>query len=363
MARSTVLVETTAVQLDWHEQDHAPKVTLPTCQSFESMVRDKADLSHYLYSEIFPQLAPPPYGAIEIERLSLNKPVYLITEQMKNVSVVAKVYRYSSRTLAEAWQSAGKEYSNLSLLRNEFGMDHGACQVVAPLGKKKELSALLVTEKAPGRMLDYYIAEAVCNHRSDLLFGALSSLARFFFKLHRNGQDDRPVSSDLPQRYLSGLYDYLGGWLLTPDDRDAIESYAARWWDKDNVFSTDGEVIVHGDATPTNFLFNGDHVTAIDLERMKWADRCWDLGFVAAELKHHFLWRGGDKWAAEPFIGHFLWEYAANYPGDHFFHTLTTRIPLYMALGLMRIARNTWLDEPYRRELIAEARRCLKYGL
>jgi len=363
MARSTVLVETTALQLDWYEQDHAPKATLPTCQSFESIVREKPDFFEYLHSEIFPQLAPPPYGAIEIERLSLNKPVYLITEQVKNVTVVAKVFRYSSRTLAEAWQSADKEYSNLSLLRNEFGMDEGAYQVVAPLGKKKELSALLVTEKAPGRMLDCYIAKAIYEHQSALLFGALSFLAKFLLKLHRNSQDDRPVSADLPQRYLSGLYEDLGGWLLTPDDRDAIEGYAARWWDEDDLFSTDGEVIVHGDATPTNFLFHGDQVTAIDLERMKWADRCWDLGFVAAELKHHFMWRAGDRWAAEPFIGHFLWEYAANYEGERFFHALTSKIPLYMALGLLRIARNTWLDEPHRRELIAEARKCLEYGL
>jgi aminoglycoside phosphotransferase (APT) family kinase protein len=363
MARSTVLVETAALQLDWHEQDHAPRVTRPTRHSVESMVRATADLFHYLYSEIFPQLAPPPYGAIEIEKLSNNKPVYLITEQTKNVAVVAKIFRYSFRALAEAWQSAGKEYRNLSLLRKRFGMDCGPYQVVAPLGKKKELSALLVTEKAPGRMLDYYIAEAIFEHHSDLLFGALASLARFLLKLHRNSQDDRPVPADLPQRYLSGLYEDLGGWLLTPDDRDAIEGYAARWWDEDDLFSTDREVIVHGDATPTNFLFNGDQVTAIDLERMKWADRCWDLGFVAAELKHHFMWRAGDKWAAEPFIGHFLWEYAANYEGERFFHALTSKIPLYMALGLLRIARNTWLDEPYRRELIAEARRCLEYGL
>ena len=96
---------------------------------------------------------------------------------------------------------------------------------------------------------------------------------------------------------------------------------------------------------------------------MKSADRCWDLGFIAAELKHHFIWRMDDKWAAEPFIGHFLWQYATNCKDSQFFYTLTRKIPLYMALGLLRIARNSWLDDQHRRNLISEAELCLKYGL
>ena len=143
-----------------------------------------------------------------------------------------------------------------------------------------------------------------------------------------------------------------------------MEMHAAHWWDRIDTFAEDREVIVHGDATPTNFLFDGERVTAIDLEMMKWADRCWDLGFVAAELKHHFAWRMGDAWAAEFFIGHFLREYAANYGADtRFFCTITQKLPLFMALGLLRIARNQWLDEPYRKNLLMEAEQCLKYGL
>ena len=70
--------------------------------------------------------------------------------------------------------------------------------------------------------------------------------------------------------------------------------------------------MVHGDATPTNFYFDKENVIAIDFEKMKSADRCWDLGFIAAELKHYFMWRKHDGWAAEPFIRHFLWEYASH---------------------------------------------------
>ena len=96
------------------------------------------------------------------------------------------------------------------------------------------------------------------------------------------------------------------------NQREEIKNLAASWWNRDGMFN-DHEVIVHGDATPTNFLFHHQKVTGIDLEKMKWADRCWDLGFIAAELKHHYMWRAGDGKKAEPFIGHFLWEYATRF--------------------------------------------------
>ena len=145
--------------------------------------------------------------------------------------------------------------------------------------------------------------------------------------------------------------------------RVEIEEYAVRWWNKEGIFISDRETIVHGDATPTNFLFDNVNVTAIDLESMKWADRCWDLGFIAAELKHHFMWRMGNGWAAEPFIGHFLWQYAVNYGDPHFFHVITHKLPLYMALGLLRIARNLYIGDTHIECLVTEAKQCLKYGL
>ena len=171
------------------------------------------------------------------------------------------------------------------------------------------------------------------------------------------------LSPELPKCRLSALLDSLGEGLLDPLMRNAIEKYAIQWWNANNIFSSDRETIVHGDATTTNFLFDNGNVTAIDLQDMRRADRCWDLGFIAAELKHHFMWRTSSGQAAEPFIGHFLWEYTVDYGDTSFFHAITRKIPLYMALGLLRIARNLYLDEKYRKHLILEAKQCLKYGL
>jgi len=235
--------------------------------------------------------------------------------------------------------------------------------VVAPLGENKDLSALLVVERAPGLTLDFFLAKAIFEQQHDQLFQILSHLARFLVKLHETCKTERPLSTRFPQLYLSKLLDSLGEGPLDTPSRASIEKYASQWWDVETILSSDKETIVHGDATTTNFLFDKGNVTAIDLENMSWADRCWDLGFIVTELKHHFMWRSGDGRAAEPFIGHFLWEYAIDYGDTNFFYVINRKIPLYMAIGLLRIARNLYLDANYREHLILEAKQCLKYGL
>ena len=323
----------------------------------------EAAICEYLREEIFPQLAPPPYGEIEMTSLGMQKPVCLFFEKKRNIMVVGKLFKWGVVPLEDAWLEADKEYLNLKLLREQLRMDRDANRVVAPLGESKELSALLVTERAFGQTLDYYIAKAIFEQQHDELFQTLSYLARFFARLHEAAKTERLLSPELPRFYLNSLLDSLDLGPAGCLKRAEIEEYAVRWWFEESIFTSDRETIVHGDATPTNFLFDNGNVTAIDLESMKWADRCWDLGFIAAELKHHFMWRTGNGWAAEPFIGHFLWEYTINYGDTHFFHTITRKLPLYMALGLLRIARNPYVGDMHIERLVTEAEQCLKYGL
>ena len=114
----------------------------------------------------------------------------------------------------------------------------------------------------------------------------------------------------------------------------------------------DRQVWLHGDATPANFLFgHGMDVAAIDLERMKRGDRMFDVGRVAGELQHAFMTCRRRRHRAEPFIGHFLWEYSCHFPDrERTFESVTARAPYYMALNLLRIARNDYID----RETTAE---------
>jgi hypothetical protein len=102
---------------------------------------------------------------------------------------------------------------------------------------------------------------------------------------------------------------------------------------------------------------------ALDLERLRVADRLWDLSWVAGELKHACGWRSRNPGAAEGPIGFFLRAYLHTLPGEP---ALARRVyglnPFYMALAELRIARNGYLSPEHRRELVAEARRCLAWG-
>ena len=103
------------------------------------------------------------------------------------------------------------------------------------------------------------------------------------------------------------------------------------------------------------------YVIAFDLERARRADRVFDAGRVAGELKHFFLRATGNKYASEPFIGHFLREYASHFPDrDRAFAAICTRVPFYLGTTLLRIARNGYLDRDYRRLLIREAELALR---
>ena len=69
---------------------------------------------------------------------------------------------------------------------------------------------------------------------------------------------------------------------------------------------------------------------------MEHANFMHDLGIIAAELKNHFAIYRGDARKAEPYIGHFLWQYSRNEPE---FHAITRALPFFISLGLLRMAR------------------------
>ena len=127
-------------------------------------------LENYLKIEIFPKVAAPPYGTIEAIRLSHQKPVYIYREGLTHAKIVGKYYKHGFISLDQAWQKAEREYFNLTLLRSHVRMTGDHYNVVAPLGRNKVLSALLVTENAPGETLDHYIAKAIYDDETRAYF-------------------------------------------------------------------------------------------------------------------------------------------------------------------------------------------------
>jgi len=94
---------------------------------------------------------------------------------------------------------------------------------------------------------------------------------------------------------------------------------------------------------------------------MKQADRIFDVGQIPGEIKHFFMQHTGDRMQAEPFISHFLREYAYHFPDrGSAFASVTRRLPFHMGLTLLRIARNGWIEGTYRRQLLGEARKTLR---
>jgi len=174
---------------------------------------------------------------------------------------------------------------------------------------------------------------------------------------------ETPAAPEPGLRYLDKLrFQLETQGLLTPDDAAALTAEQAAWGGRLRSFP-DRMVLVHGDATPTNFLFPDGRAVALDLERLRVADRLWDLSWVAGEAKHAWAWRTGDFSGAERFISRFFAAYlAALSPEPALARRVYSLNPFYMALTELRIARNAYLSREYRAALVAEARRCLAGG-
>lgn len=256
---------------------------------------------------------------------------------------------------------AEREYWNLETLRG-YGLVGCPHHVIRPLGINRDLDCLLVQEHYQGETLSQAIDGALHGGNSAHLFWRLKALGYFLATQHNRTANGEGVDFEADCRYL----DHLVGELERQRRIDGRDAEEFRWlrdqWRAQPAMWQDQQVWLHGDATPANFLFGGGlDVAAIDLERMKRGDRVFDVGRIAGELLQAFLNTTGDKTRAEPFIGHFLWEYACHFPDrDRAFRSITERTPYYMGLTLLRIARNGWVSSAYGHTLIKQAKHLLR---
>ncbi|MFH1008224.1 MAG: aminoglycoside phosphotransferase family protein [Candidatus Latescibacterota bacterium] len=298
----------------------------------------------------------------EVGELGNGRGVYVYRERTSHALFVCKFFG-SRHHLSESARRAllHLEFSNLSVVR-EMGFKEFPYRMVQPLSKSEPINCVLVEEFARGHDLDYYISKAAYEGQHKRLFGKLTQLAHFLAELHNCTVDTERVRSGDAFSYFRHLVSALvRAGVVGPQTADRF-SHLSNKWEKDSQMWTEPRVLVHGDVTPTNFLFHvNEGVTAIDLERMRMADRVYDVGMLAAELRHHFAWRVGQAGAAEPFIGHFLWAYCEGFPDQkRAFREVSHRNRFYMALGELRMARNPWLPWEHRKWLVQEAVGCLQ---
>jgi len=261
----------------------------------------------------------------------------------------------------EASQRMSQEFENLQMLRG-YGLDGYPHHVVRPLGTNDCLNSLLAEEYSGGVSLCSVIHSAIHRAWTQQLYSKLTALAYFLATLHNRTANCAGVDFHQDCAYLDRLVRKLRKKHIIGDaDVSEFSWLRDRWREQPRMWE-DRQVLVHGDATPANFLFgDGLAVTAIDLERMQRADRVFDLGRITGELQHFYLQATGNQYAAEPFIGHFLWEYACHFPDrERAFRSISGRLPFQMALTLLRIARNSWVDASHRQRLVDEARITLR---
>ena len=295
-------------------------------------------------------------------RLSGSNVVYAYQEKFSQVKIICKFYgpKFGLDLDKAAWK-ARQEYEGLRTLRqyNLVGSPH---HVIRPLGFSRDINGVLAVEYYAGEEFSHAIARAT-QHRDDAhLYWRLKALAYYLATQHNRTANGARVDFDAD----CGYFDTVAGRLrkahrIGSDDADELSGLRDRWRDRPRMWE-DQQVWLHGDATPANFLFgDGMDVAAIDLERMKRGDRIFDVGRVAGELQHAFMRDAGDRHRADPFIGHFLWEYSCHFPDrQRTFESVQARAPYYMALNLLRIARNDYIDRYYAGRLVRQAKRLLQ---
>jgi hypothetical protein len=303
-----------------------------------------------------------PQPAFRVFRLSGSNVVYAYEEKASRAKVICKFYgpRFGWDRDKAAWM-ARREYEGLETLRRYdlIGSPH---HVIRPLGFSRDLDGVLAVEYYSGEEFSHAIARATQHRNEAHLYWRLKALAYFLATQHIRTANGVEVDFD-PD---CGYFDVVVGRLkragrIGPRDIDECSWWRDCWRDRPLMWQ-DQQVWLHGDATPANFLFgHGLDVAAIDLERMKRGDRMFDVGRVAGELQHAFMSAGRDGHRAEPFIRHFLWEYSCHFTdGQRMFDSVTARAPYYMALNLLRIARNDYIGRDYGGRLVAEAKELLR---
>ncbi len=320
-------------------------------------------LHGYLQHDIQPQVSGvSPGSQYRVFKLNGSNDVYLYEDRNTGTKVIGKFFLSSrQKDAGKACSRLTREFDNLCMMR-EYGMKGYHHHVVRPLGRNYSMNALLVTECCEGQLLSEVILEVIRSGDHGKLYYKLTALAYFMATFHNRTAMGVGVEFHQDCDYMDRLVEKLLKIRAIGGDESRELYWLRDQWRNQSRMWEDQKVLVHGDATPENFMFgNGLEVATFDLERTKHADRVFDTGRIAGELKHFFMRATGNKYAADPYIGHFLWEYACHFPNrDSAFQSITGRTPFYMGITLLRIARNNWIEPEYRHRLIFEAKECLR---
>jgi aminoglycoside phosphotransferase (APT) family kinase protein len=300
--------------------------------------------------------------AFRVFRLCGSNEVYAYEEKSSRVRMICKFYgRRFGWDRDKAASTAYQEYESLETLRR-YDLVGSPHHVIRPLGFNRDINCVIALEYYAGEQFSEAIGRSIHHRDPDHLFWRLKALAYFLATQHNRTANGQSVDFNADCTYFDKVVGRLRrGHRIGQWDVDELSWLRDCWRDRPRMWH-DQQVWLHGDATPGNFLFGrGMDVAAIDLERMRRGDRMFDVGRITGELQHAFMAATGDKRRAEPFIGHFLWEYSCHFPDrERAFKSITDRAPYYMGLNLLRIARNGYIGNDYCDTLVAQAKELLR---
>jgi thiamine kinase-like enzyme len=294
-----------------------------------------------------------------VTRLSGSHTVYLIKDRRSHKRFILKSFHMPGLPSSIADQRMNKEYGRLKKFER-LGIDESWFKVVKPLGKN-ESGQFFVEKYVSGESLSAGIRNAFENNDHKALYDKLTIFAGYLALVHKKTRRSSHVrvASIRKELHEHTAQSYAAGALgrMDLDKTKLLVDRACSY-----PFIRDAHrCLVHGDANPSNFLFEDSHMNVIDVERSGYKDPVYDLGTMAGELFHYAMQYAGNPYKADPFIGHMYWVYSGNFADQYAkFLKLTKRNPLYMANSLFRISRNAGLTDAHRQRLAYYAVECLK---
>ncbi len=258
-------------------------------------------------------------------------------------SVVAKFYAEPT-----GWM---RDYDPVQAMEKEFRIlkqIEPKVDIPRPLAIHRDFHCALLTEYIQGRSFYRYMND---TNKEGRLYDKLTAIAHLQRKLH-----DQTKSDYRKDRVFARFHKVLDRLRLDAKTRTEYDRMLGAWWYSPFLDLPSG-CRIHGDPNPLNYQFNHSRIYMLDFESsMEHANFVHDLGIVAAELKNFFAIHKGDARMAEPFIGHFLWQYSHS---EEEFHAITRALPFFMSLGLLRMARMK-LGADHRDYVFREAKACLE---
>ncbi|APH39726.1 phosphotransferase [Methanohalophilus halophilus] len=289
--------------------------------------------------------------------------VYMLKDRIQNKKCVVRVFQFSGSHMVRRYEFEGEGFSVMAKFFNrpmglikKYDPDKAMVNeykklkrikhiidISRPIAINRNFDCVLVTEYVSGRPLYWYF------HHENHLYDSLTAVAHLLRKLHDNTKTYYDREREF--RMLKKNLDHLG---LDRSTRKRYKKLLDSWWDSPFLDFGYG-CMIHHDATPANYLIHRGRSYAIDFElSVRHGNPVHDLGILSAELKNYFALKGNDQ-QAEPYIGHFLWNYSKN---KKEFDQITRILPFYMSYGLLRIARGN-MHHGHKDYLLKEAESCL----